>query len=51
MHDAGDDTENESDTYWDAVGEFPDEQKEDDNGDKASERREALKTIVRAIYN
>ena len=50
MHDVGDDTENESDTYWDAVGGFPDEQKEDDD-DKASERRQALKTIVRVICN
>jgi hypothetical protein len=50
MHDVGDDTENESDTYWGAVGGYPDEQKEDDE-DKASERREALKTIVRVIYN
>jgi hypothetical protein len=45
MRDVGDDTENESDTYWDAVGGFPDEQNEDDE-DKASERREALKTII-----
>ena len=50
MHDVGDDTENDSDTYWDAVGELPDEQKDDDE-DKASERREALRTIVRVIYN
>jgi hypothetical protein len=54
MHDIGD-TGNDSDTYWDAVGdsEFPDEQFEDDLEDKASERREALKTIVspRVIQN
>ena len=52
MHDIGD-TGNDSDSYWDAVGdsEFPDEQFGDDLEDKASERREALKTIVRVIRN
>ena len=49
MHDIGD-TGNESDTYWDARGEFPEGQFDDDESeDKASKRRDALKTIVRVF--
>ena len=50
MQDVGDDAENESDTYWEAVGGSPDEQDEDDE-DKATEHCEALKTIISIIYN